>query len=682
LNADLNANKRRAERLRETLNAANHDYYALNKPAMSDEQYDALLRELQELEKSHPDLQTDDSPTLRVGAPPAKQFAEARHPAPMLSLANAFSEDELESWRERVLKARGDETRERLDMTCEWKIDGLAISVIYERGVLTRAATRGDGLIGEDITANVRTIKSAPLKLRDANPPATLEARGEVFFPLSAFEKFNREREQAGLPTYANPRNAAAGALRQLDSAETAKRPLDAFFYAVGHAEGAQLGASHSANMKRLRDWGFKTVPDMAVARDLAGAKRYYADCAAKRDELDFAVDGVVIKVDDLALQQKVGSTPREPRWALAYKFPSSKTTTVLKKIHINVGRTGALTPWAELEPVYIGGVTVARATLHNRDEIERKDLREGDKIVIQRAGDVIPQVLGAAEDNRRAASSAPYKFPTDCPSCAEPVVNAPEDATVRCVNSSCPAQFERALEHFAARGAMDIEGMGESLTRDLARGGLTADFADIYKLEDKRDELLQMEGVGDKKLDNLFAAIEASKARPLARLIFALGIPGVGAENGDILASAFGSLDGLLNAEHDELVALDGIGPILADAVGDWSANPRNRRLVANLQAVGLNPQVAVAPTSADASGDGALAGLKIVITGKFQDFTRQELSAILKARGAKVQSAVSKSTDMLVAGESPGSKLAKAQAAGTRIVTAAELPELIGAD
>lgn len=669
----------RIAELRQKISALNRDYYQFDRATVADEVYDALLRELQQLEAEHPEFASLASPAQRVGAPPVKQFDEVRHLLPMLSLGNAFSAAELEAWYKRAIKTLDDSAISKLDLNCEWKIDGLAISVTYENGVLTRAATRGNGTAGEDVTRNVRTIKSVPLKLATATPPTRIEMRGEVFFPLRAFGEYNRQREKDAETAYVHPRNAASGGLRQLDPAETAKRPLDAFFYAHGLAEGTTLPATQSQLLKQFQSWGFKVAPNATVCRDLDAVFAFYADRMRQRDELDFSVDGIVIKVDDLALCEQIGTTAREPRWAVAYKFPAAQATTILKNIHVNVGRTGNITPWAELEPVLVGGVVIGRATLHNKDEIERKDLRAGDKVKIQRAGDVIPQILGVADDNQRGENSQPFEFPHACPVCGEKLDSESDKVAVKCINSSCPAQFERALEHFVSRGAMDIEGVGESLARDLVRGELVRDFADLYELQGKRDTLLAMEGIGDKKLDNIFAAIEDSKGRELNRLIFALGIPGIGSENGEVLAEAFGSLTALMSANSDDLVQLEGIGPVLAEAVTIWTANPRNQSLAQRLFAVGVNPQVAAPRATAT---DSAVNGLKVVITGRFELATRPELAEKLKSKGAKVQSAVSKATDILLVGEDAGSKLEKARDLGVRIVTEAEFSALVGED
>ncbi|MDA0676563.1 MAG: NAD-dependent DNA ligase LigA [Chloroflexi bacterium] len=645
----------RALELRQVLNRANRLYYIESAPELTDAEYDELLRELRRLEEEHPALRTSDSPTQRVGAPPSSEFAEVTHPVPMLSLGNVFDEDELRAWYRRALDFAGVDAAE---LVCELKIDGLAIAITYENGALIRAATRGDGIRGEDVTANVRTIRSIPLRLEGEDVPALLEVRGEVYFPNSAFEAFNREREVAGLPTYANPRNSASGSLRQLDSSETAKRPLDMFFYSIGYAEGA-TPATHWKALQAMKRWGLHTNPWTRRAATIEEAAKAIADAGRERPYLDYGIDGVVIKIDSLALQNTLGFVGRDPRWATAYKFPAEQAQTRIIKIHINVGRTGVLTPWAELEPVQVGGVTIRRATLHNKDEIERKDFRDGDSVIIQRAGDVIPQVVRVADNNQRDITVAPYSFPERCPVCDQPVLVTEEDAAVRCVNAECPAQFERLLEHFASRGAMDIEGLGERLAQDLARSGIVKRLSDLYELADKQEQLAELEGMGEKKIANLLEGIERSKSQPLPRLLFALGITGVGSEAGEWLSQHFRTLNRLQHASVSDLEEVDGIGPVTAQTVHEWMQLPRNVELVAALETAGLT----LVDTSPEPPADHPMKGLTFVVTGSLGTMSRTQAEGEIKRRGAKAAGSVSKKTDYIVSGENAGSKLQKAK-------------------
>ena len=535
----------RAGELRADLNRANYLYYVEQDPVMSDAEYDRLFRELLAIEQQFPDLVTPDSPTQRVGAPPSGEFAEVVHTLPMLSLSNVVNREELEAWRRRASELL---EIEEFEFVCELKIDGLAISCTYENGVLARAATRGDGIRGEDVTANVRTIRTVPLRLDGDDVPATVELRGEVYFPLSAFERLNREREAEGLPLYVNPRNTASGALRQLDSRVTASRPLDVTFYSIGNTD-SDFTDSHWAALQTIGRWGGKVNEWTKVVSDIEGIQDAYEEALAKRPGLDYGIDGMVVKIDSLALQSRLGVSGRDPRWATAYKFPAERARTRLINIGVNVGRTGSLNPYAILEPVVVGGVTVSRSTLHNAQDINEKGIREGIDVIVQRAGDVIPQVIGPAEPLTPELEARQYRLPNQCPVCSEPTV-APEDQAVTlCVNSSCPAQFERLLQHFASRGAMDIEGLGERVSQDLARNGLVKDLAEVFSLAEKRTELLELEKMGEKRVDNLLQAIESAKTRPLPRLLFGLGIIGVGAEVAEWLSRRFRSLTGIEGA-------------------------------------------------------------------------------------------------------------------------------------
>ncbi len=652
----------RASELRDALNRANHLYYIESAPDLTDAEYDALMRELREIEAQHPDLLTPDSPTQRVGSPPSSEFAEVVHPVPMLSLGNVFDEDGLRAWYERTMAfAEIDDA----PMVCELKIDGLAISVTYRDGVLAQAATRGDGLRGEDVTPNVRTIRSVPLRLNGDDVPAVIELRGEVYFPNSAFEAFNKEREEAGLPTYANPRNSASGSLRQLDSAETARRPLAMFFYSFGYAEG-EMPATQWEALQAMRRWGLPVNPWTRRAETVEEVAAAVKTAGEERAELDYGIDGVVIKLDSIALQNSLGSVGRDPRWATAYKFPAEQARTRINHIRVNVGRTGNLTPWAELEPVNVGGVTVRRATLHNKDEIERKDFREGDWVIIQRAGDVIPQVVKVTDDNVRGKDSVPYTFPETCPACEEPTLDTEEDAAVRCVNAECPAQFERLLEHFASRGAMDIEGLGERLAQDLARNGIVKRLSELYSIEDRQEELAELEGMGEKKITNLLEGIEKSKAQPLSRLLFALGINGVGGEAGEWLARHFRTMQRIQSATVDELLEVDGIGPVTAQTVHEWMNLPVNTTMIEELELAGLTLE----DDSPEPPADHPMRGLTLVVTGTLETMSRSDAESRIKALGGKASGSVSKKTAYVVAGANAGSKLQKAQDLGVPVL------------
>lgn len=662
----------RARKLRDALNRANYQYYIESAPELTDAEYDAFLRELREVETQHPDLLTPDSPTQRVGSPPSSEFAEVVHPVPMLSLGNVFDVDGLRAWHERTLALA---EVEKAPMVCELKIDGLAIAVTYRNGVLERAATRGDGVRGEDVTPNVRTIRSVPLKLNGDDVPPVIELRGEVYFPNSAFEAFNKEREEAGLPTYANPRNSASGSLRQLDSSETARRPLAMYFYSIGYAEGGDTPATQWDVLQTMRRWGLPVNPWTRRAKTIDEVAIAIATAGEERPTLDYGIDGVVIKLDSIALQNALGSVGRDPRWATAYKFPAEQARTRINRIHVNVGRTGNLTPWAELEPVNVGGVTVRRATLHNKDEIERKDFREGDSVIIQRAGDVIPQVVRVTEDNVRGKSSVPYSFPDVCPACGEPTLDTEEDAAVRCVNAECPAQFERLLEHFASRGAMDIEGLGERLSQDLARNGIVKRLSELYTLADQQDQLSELEGMGEKKIANLLEGIEKSKAQPLSRLLFALGVNGVGSEAGEWLARHFRNIKGIQAATVDELLEVDGVGPVTAQTVHEWMSLPVNMTMIEELERASLTLE----DDSPEPPKDHPMRGLTFVVTGTLEAMSRSDAESQIKALGGKTSGSVSKKTAYLVAGENAGSKLQKAQELGVRVLNEQEFRLLI---
>ena len=650
--------ERQIAALRERVERGNYEYYVLDNPTQSDAEWDAALRELRALEAAHPELVTPDSPTQRVGATPQSAFAQVRHPRAMLSLSNVFEEAGFREWAARVFKLAGRAEGE-IAFVVEPKIDGSAIALTYERGHFARGATRGDGALGENVTQNLRTIKRIPLRLRAATPPIpdTIEARGEVFLPRSAFEALNHQRAEAGEALFANPRNAAAGSLRQLDQRITASRPLGFFAYQIGYIEGGTLPQGQWEALAWLRALGFPVNPDITCHTSLA---EVWARCQwwlERRDALDYEIDGAVVKVDAFAVQDELGTVARDPRWATAVKFPAVQGITQLRAISINVGRTGALNPLAHLEPVSIGGVTVSRATLHNEDQIARLGLRLGDWVVVERRGDVIPQVNKVIEERRDGTEQA-YHFPDRCPACGSSTERVEGEVMRYCTNISCPAQLKEHLAHFAGRGAMDIEGLGMERVVLLVEAGLVHDIADIYRLT--QGQLVALERMGEKSSENLLRAIAASKDRPLARLIVGLGIRHVGERNAGLLAERYATLEALCAAGLDELNAIPGFGAIVAQSVYDFCQEERNRRLIDKLLAVGVRPPVG-RPAVATA---GPLAGQTIVLTGRLTALTRGEATARLQALGATVAGAVTKKTGWVVVGEDAGSKAERAVA------------------
>jgi DNA ligase (NAD+) len=661
----------RIRTLREQLNLHNHRYYVLDSPLIADAEYDALLRELRSLEEAHPELVTPDSPTQRVGAAPSPEFREVVHPQPMLSLANAFDDEELAAWHRR---AAGLLETDAFSLVCEPKIDGLAVALIYERGHLVQAATRGDGTRGEDVTANVRTIASVPLVLQHPErAPERFEVRGEVYFPRSAFARLNEQRALRGESLFANPRNAAAGSLRQLDPRITASRGLAVWLYQLGWAEGAPTPDTHWETLEWLRELGLRVNPEIERVPSLDGAQVYHGRWEERRFQVDYQTDGVVVKIDRRDYQRHLGFVGREPRWAIAYKFPAEQATTRLEDIRINVGRTGALNPYAVLEPVNLGGVTISRASLHNEDDIRRKDIRIGDVVIVERAGEVIPQVVGPVAD-RRTGNERPFAMPADCPACGTPVVREEGEAAHRCINAACPAQRFERVRHFASGAGMDIDGLGEKLVAALLEAGLVADAHDLYHLT--QEQLEGLERMGPKSAANLVAAIAASRERPLAAVIAALGVRHVGAETADLLARRFGSLAALMEAGADDLAQVPGIGPIVAQAIADHFANEGNRRIVAELAAAGV--RVEEAQRSGEAAGPQPFAGLRFVVTGRLEGFTRSGAEAFIKERGGAVAGSVSKKTDYVVVGEEPGSKRDDAERLGITIISEQELMAL----
>lgn len=649
----------RAESLREQIEEASYRYYVLDDPQITDAEFDVLLRELVELEDAHPELRTPDSPTQRVGAIASERFPPFEHARPMLSLANAVTPEELRAFDERARKAAG---ASRVDYVCELKIDGLAVALDYRDGSLTRGGTRGDGRIGEDVTANLRTIKTVPLRLRTMTPDAALfvEARGEVYLRKSDFEKLNAAREREGLPIFANPRNAASGGVRQLDPALTAQRRLSFFAYQIVADESLH---SQWEALRKLQTLGFPVNPNIARAQTLDEVLDYCRDWEAKRDELDYEIDGVVVKVDDFALQERLGVVARDPRWAIAFKFKPREARTKLLDVAVSVGRTGTLNPNAVLKPVQIGGVTVKSATLHNIDYIKNNDIRIGDTVLVTRAGDVIPRVVGPVVAERTGKERR-FKMPDRCPVCGADVDHPPGEAMSRCTNAACPAQVYERVRHFASRGAMDIEGLGDVMAQQLTELGLARDIADVYKLD--RAALEQVPRTGPKSIENLLRNIEGSKRRGLARLLYGLGIRFVGTQTAQILASDFGTIDAIAAATDAELQRSEGIGPEVAGSVALFFKQKANREMVARLQRAGIDM---TAPKRARAA-DGKLSGKTVVLTGTLPNLTREAATELIVAAGGKVTGSVSKKTDYVVAGDEPGSKLAKAESLGISVI------------
>ena len=649
----------RITELRDRIDYHNHRYFVLDDPEISDAQYDDLIRELRAIEAEHPELVTPDSPTQRVGAEPLEGFTQAEHPVPLLSLGNAFDDEEFMAWHARVA---GLLEESQFDMVCELKLDGLAVALTYENGLLTRGATRGNGVVGEDVTSNMRTIRSIPLRV-PAAAPRRFEVRGEVIFPKSAFEAFNEQRIAEGLPPYAHPRNTAAGSVRQLDPRMTAERPLDIFVYTLGYAEPMEFD-THWQSIEALAGLGFKTNPHSALVRTPDEALDYCRTWVEGWENLDYGCDGVVVKVNRFDYQRHLGVVGREPRWAIAYKFPATQATTQLRKIKVNVGRTGSINPYAVLEPVNINGVTVRQATLHNADYIATKDLRIGDWVVVERAGEVIPQVVSSVV-SKRTGDERPFKMPEACPSCVEPVVRAEGEAAHICVNAACPAQLVRLLEHFVSKGAMDIEGLGIKQTTVLLEKGLIRQVADLYTL--KKEDLLELERFGETSVANLLSAIEASKERPFSRVLVAVGIQHVGGEVAELLARHFPNIDALMNASQEDLEAIQSIGPKIAEAVVAYFANESNRAVIEKLREVGVTME----SEQAEETVEQVLDGLRFVVTGRLERFSRSEITGRIKDLGGAVSGSVSKKTDYLVAGEDAGSKLADAEKLGVPVIT-----------
>ncbi|MBA7484539.1 DNA ligase [subsurface metagenome] len=670
--ADIERAKKRVRELREQINYHNHRYYVLDSPEISDAEYDALMAELRRLEEQHPELITTESPTQRVGAAPVEAFGVVEHPMPLLSLSNVFSYDELLAWHKRISNLVPGQD---MDFVCELKLDGLAVALTYTDGRLTTGATRGDGYHGEDITQNLRTIKSIPLTVpKDA--PRKFEVRGEVYLSRSGFEKLNKERAEEGQPLFANPRNAAAGSVRQLDPRVTAKRPLDIYIYSLGYAEGEVVGGremppTHWETMEYLKSLGFKISPYNAHVSDISDADKYYQHWEEERKSLEFDADGVVIKVDSLELRRVLGTVGHDPRWATAYKFPAIQVTTRLLDIGINVGRTGSLNPYAILEPVSVGGVTIKRAALHNEEDIRRKDIRIGDTVVVQRAGEVIPEVV-APVVSKRTGKERLFVMPARCPVCGGELVKPEGEVMTRCTNASCPAQLYELLTHFVSRSAMDIDGVGEKLAAALLEKGLAKNVADLYSLHTQ--DLMNLERMGEKSVQNVLDAIEWSKQRPLSRVIFAIGIRHVGAETAELLASHFGSMDRLASASEEELLAVPTIGPKIAESILAFFRHEANRHIIDELRKAGVRLE-----EEAVELRERPLLGQEFVLTGRLETFPRSEVEARIKELGGSVGSSVTRKTTHLVVGAEPGSKLERARALGTKVLNEEEFLRLL---
>jgi DNA ligase (NAD+) len=672
----------RISELREQIHYHLYRYHVLDDPVIPDSAYDALYRELQELEEAHPDLKTPDSPTQRVGAEVREEFTAVEHPRPMLSLTNAFTPDELRAWRDRFMRLLPEGTQEP-SYVVEPKFDGLTVVLHYENGAFALGATRGDGVRGEDITPNLRTVRALPLRVpvasseqqagRGLGAPATLVVRGEAYMPIDAFEAFNREQEAAGKKTYANPRNTAAGSLRVLDSSITASRHLNLFCYQVVILEGGPELDSQWQALDYLRELGFPVSDMNRRFDDFEAVVDHVIAWEEVRQTLNFEADGLVIKIDDFATQERLGAVGNAPRWATAYKYPAPEAVTRLKRIVVNVGRTGTLNPAAELEPVRIGGVTVSNATLHNADYVAERDIREGDTVIVKRAGEVIPQVLRPVLE-LRPPDSQPWQMPDRCPACGEPVEHPEGEVAYYCVNAACPAQLVRGLEHFVSRGAMDIDGFGIRQAELFVELGFVHDVADIYYLT--ADQLLPLEGFAERKVSNLLSAIEASKDRPPDRLLAALGIQGIGSTVAQTLMDHFRSLDALAGAPAEQLQQIPGIGPKLAESAADWFSRETNRHVVEKLKAAGVRTEA----EEAEAEGPQPLEGLTFVITGTLPSLSREQATEFIAARGGKVTGSVSSKTDYLLAGEKAGSKLDRAQKLGVPVVDEAGLLAMAG--
>jgi len=667
-----NATKKEVESLREQVRYHNYRYHVLDDPEIPDVEYDRLVRRLQNLEADYPELITADSPTQRVGAAPVSAFGTVQHRIPMLSLDNAFSEQELRDFHRRVMDRLGLDEATSIKYAAEPKLDGAAVSLLYERGTLVCGATRGDGTTGEDITHNVRTIESVPLRLYGKDYPAALEVRGEVFMPRAGFRAFNEKAIKQGEKTFVNPRNAAAGSLRQLDPRLTAERPLDIYIYGVGLVEGGRLPQVHSEILDTLQTWGLKVCPERKVVNGVEGCLAFYEDMGRRRDKLSYDIDGVVYKVDRLDYQRKLGFVSKAPRWAVAHKFPAQEELTVVRDVEFQVGRTGALTPVARLEPVFVGGVTVSNATLHNIDDLHRKDVRIGDTVIVRRAGDVIPEVVKVVP-NRRPKGARIVKIPTKCPECGSAVAREEGEAVARCTGGLyCAAQRTESLKHFVSRRALDIDGLGGKLIEQLVAIDRIKTPADLYTLS--REELAELERMGEKSADKLVTAIEKSKKTTLSRFLFGLGIREVGEATAGALAAHYGNLAAIMAADQENLQEVPDVGPVVAARIHAFFAEGHNRAVIKRLIAAGLQW-----PEATPATADGPLTGKIFVLTGTLAGMTRDEARDRIQSAGGKVTGSVSKSTDFVVAGDKAGSKLTKAQKLEIPVIDEAQLEKLL---
>lgn len=668
------ATRKHAESLRDRIRHHNYRYHALDDPEVPDAEYDRLMRELLALETDHPELVTTDSPTQRVGDTPVSGFGTVRHELPMLSLGNAFSEDELKDFNRRVLDRLDLDSDAELMYAAEPKLDGAAVSLLYENGVLVQGATRGDGTTGEDITHNVRTIEAIPLRLLGKGFPRRLEVRGEVFMPKAGFKAYNEKARAAGEKTFVNPRNAAAGSLRQLDPKLTAERPLDMYAYSVGIADGGRLPERHSEIIDQLQEWGIKVCPDRRVVNGVDGCLKYHRNIGDRRDDLSYEIDGVVYKIDSLSMQGKLGFVSRAPRWAIAHKFPAQEEMTEVEGVEFQVGRTGAVTPVARLKPVFVGGVTVSNATLHNIDELHRKDVRVGDTVIVRRAGDVIPEVVSVIL-NRRPSGTRRVQLPKKCPVCKSRVERVDGETVARCTGGLfCAAQRAEALKHFVSRRALDIEGFGAKLIEQLVATDRLKTPADIFQLT--RKELSELDRMGERSAENLVGSIEESKSTTLARFLFALGIREVGEATAAGIAAHFGNLAEVISATEDDLQRVQDVGPVVAARLRAFLSEKHNLEVIARLQKYGV---VWAEADPAQAHADGALMGKTFVITGTLPTMTRDEAKELIRSAGGKVTGSVSSKTDYLVAGEKAGSKLIKAEKLEIAILDETALQNLV---
>ena len=660
--------RKEIERLREEINYHNIKYYRDDAPVISDAEYDELMRRLIELEKKYPELVTPDSPTQRIGAEPLEKFEKSEHLLPMFSLDNAMNQEELKEFDQRIKKILG--SSKEIEYVAEPKIDGLAINLLYERGIFKKGATRGDGITGEDVTQNLRTIKELPLRIISKNPPELIELRGEVYMKKKEFEELNQERAEKGEPLFANPRNASAGSVRQLDPKITAGRKLHLFVYQVGEVRGVEF-KTQGEFLEKLKEWGFPVQKKIYLAKGIEKIIDFYKRLIEERDKFEYEIDGLVVKVNELALWKRLGETAKAPRWAIAGKFPARQKSSVIKEIIVQVGRTGALTPVAILEPVEVGGVIVKRATLHNQDEIERKDIHIGDTVLVQRAGDVIPEVVMVIKE-KRPKNAKKFQMPEKCPECGSRVVKPEEEAVHRCININCPAQVKERIKHFASRSAMNIEGLGDKLVEKFFEKGLLKTVSDIYRL--KKEELAKLEGLGEKSAENLVTAIARSKKTTLPRFLFALGIRHIGESTAELLAEHFGTLGNINKASLEDLMSIEGIGPEVASSIKQFFGNQENQKLIKELLSLGIKFEEVKKQKV-----ETPLTGKTLVLTGGLESLTREQAKTLIQKAGGKVGSSVSKKTDFVIVGAEPGSKFDEAKKIGVKMLSELEFIELL---